>query len=654
MINQNLRGESEYLLRLAEEVSQASRIQFDPGWEDAVQALARSFLDLLANDSNAPQALLDLLDSIENTDSQQYPVPITVPISLGLSGGTAGVKLSWKGSKGDAQWLSGYALGVAAGKKANARFLLSLSEVAQSSGIRLRAFFAGLRLGIGENRGDLEVAFREAARTIAVNPTELVYRSERAQFTEVLGDWELRTDLVDAWNEAYWRRILIHPDRLFVFHALLPDTPTLFLEICEILKLPPLIAALLEHPDITQDLDLLLELLRLAPACDEGRRWNKSMSAPLLLQAAFTHISKLSSIESKSTRDSEGYGKKRREILTCALNRIDGNFLVAGWAIHLIKQNKIRPSAGNNDDINSIIEVAQQDKDFVPRLMQTHFQTFVPISSERELALQISGLGEEKSSAVLDHDYQILLLTTLLTEENLKSESELSVEASKLYAVFRRLLLERHYELWRYNSLESNWESPTIARLYRWDSTKRWNEDWNALVAQRRRGLHWTFTEDQGAQEPSLFLASVGVGVVENLLNEHNFHAAIAMCDVVFDAIFPLAAQWNTKQSSWRDIAVLVGITAAHACKESGDPELYKVPVSFLKRLGDDDEFFLQLAANMINNGFLDLEDVMDKTLGGDQTVQARAGRYIKWQGNGLKDPVLTPLSAYWSARLGK
>ncbi|HYW57047.1 MAG TPA: hypothetical protein VE934_08800 [Polaromonas sp.] len=654
MINKNLRGKSEYLLRLAEEVSQASRIQFNSGWEDTVQALARSFVDVLANESNAAQALLDLRDSIENADSQQDPMSSADPLAQSLSAGTAGVKLNWKGSKGDAQWLSGYALGVAAGEKASAQALFSLYEVAQSSGIRLHAFFAGLRLGMDENRGDLKVAFREAARAIAVNPTELVYRSERSQFTEALSDWELRTDLVDAWNEVYWRRILIHPDRLFVFNALLPDTPALFLEVCEILKLPPLIDALLDNPDITEDLDLLLELLRLAPTCGEGRQWNKSMSAPLLLQAAFTHISKLFSIESEATKDSGDYGKARREVLTCALNRNDGNFLITGWAIHLIKQNRIRPSAVNNDAINSIIEVIHESKDFVSRLMQSHLETFVPISSDRELALQVSGVGEEKDDAVLDHDYQLLLLTILLTEEDLKSESELSAEASKLYAVFRRLLLERHGELWRHNFLESNWEFPTIARLYRWESTKRWNEDWNTLIAQRRRGLHWNFTEDQGAQEPSLFLASVGVGVVENLLNEHNYHAAVAMCDVVFDAIFPLATQWNTKQSSWRDIAVLVGITATHACKASGDPQLYNVPVSFLKRLGDDDEFFLQLAANMINNGFLDLEDVMNKALGGDQTVHARACRYIKWQRNGFKDPVLTPLSAYWSARLEK
>ena len=378
--------------------------------------------------------------------------------------------------------------------------------------------------------------------TIMADPCIGTYTNDRDSFNSIVEAWRSKRSVLELRTmRGDW--VPVHYRFLDLLSYTIPVDRAATFDRLDRLDFPHPVRQVLAHEAILHDREEIAAILKAVPSCsDDGRSWNRRLSAILVLEIAESHCHELW----RAGRQALDQGKASAEIIqetettlsawleqlgAIVMARPDGGFLGAQWLLLKITDERMerarRGRAGNNrhdqlqqtdliewialglfkagfqsGNIEALVELPE-------RATVDNVSPLKPISSPQGSAAHC--LGALSMIAFLDHmigevpsdGIPALLdrLDTLLAYRDSGVETEYIVgsDASGLPAHCCGYLF-------------ASTDDPAV----------RWRQSWNLLVEQRRRAQHWRETKDGDALAPSFFLLAVGIAGVRWLLSSQS------------------------------------------------------------------------------------------------------------------------------------
>ena len=377
---------------------------------------------------------------------------------------------------------------------------------------------------------------------INANPGTGTYSIDRSSFCTLVD--ELRTNpSIDTVWKAREAPFPVHYDELEILPNILPTDRAAVLDRLDGFRFPEPLRQVLQHHAVLHDRDEIAAALTNAPTCcDDGRSWNGSLLALLLLQTAEDHCRSLWTAANRTAESDDADPKDVdrvgatlsswfEDLGRIVMERHDGRFLGSQWLFMKVADERLERArhhhAGGQfdrvlreldliewmahglfaagltyedvDSLTSLPDIAALEPSAPARPSPLHDDPAPP----RLAALSVLCLrGQLTGSATADEQRKVLdRLDALLASRDSGFESEFHLDTSGHglpASCFGRLLAGE--------------DRPA----------ERWRRTWDLLVEQRRRGQHWSQTEDGDALAPSVFLLAVGLAGIDWLLSPSN------------------------------------------------------------------------------------------------------------------------------------
>ncbi|USS44295.1 hypothetical protein [Burkholderia glumae] len=631
MIDQRLRESNAYLVDMDRRIDQASRIRDADWFVPACSAVSRVFHDVLPSGitevrelkTNTLEVLVGAIEQrLKDLSQPSVPAEVTSQVVTALTDRQSR-------EAGEANYLVGWSLAETLGKSDNpASIICDLATLTGESDVRLFGFYDGLAGYLSDASSPLIDAFFSLADFVASNRSRLIPGRFDPMFAATEEAWLKETDLVEVWRGRQWDHFHMYSDELSVVHALSGPQPAAFLAVCDRLQVPPLTELVLTWPAITMDFDAILRLLAAAPTVEnqETRSWNRSLVAPVLLEAAFRHLMDLAGTPAQPMAGVEEVSSLARRLAETCLGRPDGRFLVINWSRHLIRLAGARSGEHFDGVFSTTIDVmAEQGVD------ATAIGQFADIDvreKEEEEKTANEGWNAAKTNSRLAQSFDYFMIAVLV---NGSDATHLKVE---LGSAFQRHLCAKNPALWDYGQERlPNWRHFTVAKLYlqKSDAIGAWDKDWAMLATQRREAVHWSYSNGRDAVHPSLFLANVGIALLEWITadREELRNLAQPMWRKLFESVLPFATHWSLADDKWRSILQALFARYPNAFRAVGGGADVDALWTYLDALGGDDVLFTVAVVHLLLNG-VHLSSLTHRD-GSDAGVIQRIQAFLDW-----------------------
>lgn len=485
--------------------------------------------------------------------------------------------------------------------------LLENRHISQEAVIQI--FAEGLA---GASRNAVLEALTELASFIGAHPDIGVYAPERHGLTKRLEEWRRKELIETVWRDPLDHVPWIYPP-MSLLTALLPTEKACFLTLLEKTRLPLAVSQALDSPEIVEKLDLLLELLLLAPDTSEedsgnGWSWNRNLTAPKLLAATLKHAKE--ALDPRSdTRTIESLDAQAAPIFAAVaetlLKRNDGIFLSFQWLGHLIGEDHRQSNRSSEiwrpiRAVMSALAEAMASLDIGLDQGLQAFHLILPAPSRLE-EMRKSGIGDQERGWVTSAT-DAFLATTLTEQADARSQTRASA-ATSLIELYHSVLIRRDQGLYVFQQDPfPTWRHWQPAQLYlSMDApVAEWESGWRSLAEQRRRAF--MTHDDTQADDPSFFHACVGLSLVDYLAFGATARPKEAWeCWLsLFDCVFSAALQLNwVRHDRWRHLLAKAFARLPHIRRVDDFEEM----AAQLSRLGGDDELLVWCLAMILDNG---------------------------------------------------
>jgi hypothetical protein len=631
MIDQRLRERNAYLVDMDRRIDVASRIRNTDWFAPACSAASRIFDDILPSGITdgrelKTETLKVLVDAIEQRlkglSQPSVPAEMTSQVVTALTDRQSR-------EAGEANYLVGWSLAETLGKSGDpASMIRDVATLAAESDVRLFGFYDGLAGYLSDASSSLIDAFFSLADYVASNRSRLILGRFDPMFAATEEAWSKETDLVEVWRGRQWDHFHMYSDELSVVHALSGPQPAAFLAVCDRLQVPPLTESVLTWPAIAMDFDAILRLLAVAPTVEnqETRSWNRSLVAPVLLEAAFRHLMDLAGTPTQPMAGVEEVSSLARYLAETCLGRPDGRFLVVNWSRHLIRLAGARSGEHFDGIFSATVDVMAEHGVDATAIAQ--FADLDVTEKEEEEKTADDGWSAAKINSKLAQSFDYFIIAVLV------NGSGATCRKAELRPVLQRHLCAKNPALWDYGQERlPNWRHYTVAKLYlqESDAIGSWNKDWAMLATQRREAVHWSYSNDRDAVHPSLFLANVGIALLEWIMADSGElrNLAAPMWKKLFESVLQFATHWSLADDNWRSI--LQGLFARYpnAFRAAGGGADVGALWPYLDALGGDDILFTVAVVHVLLNGVH--LDSLTRRDGSDPDVVQRIQAFLDW-----------------------
>lgn len=656
MIDVRLRRQNHYLVDMDRRIDVAKQATQQP-WYSAARAAVAIYLigllDFLAKGGHRADA--DRIKAYCNSASgQAFSGPIT-PWPKELE---ANVQLAlceqYSRELGEVQWIIGQALldalvqrGRATEDSWNVAHLVGMVDVRMS----------GFNAAVFELSGAAFDFVVEAIRTLVdwerANAARHVLPGRRDEHLLAAREaWAVETDFGAIWDTRAWIGLDMYSEELGILGELCVQRPAVFLPIVEELEVVPLVESVLRSPSIQMDMERVLNLLDEAPSLldPSSGLWNHKITAGYLLELAFEYVFTLGrperSNDDRPLADEVELNEFVVAIVGHALRREDGVPLLIRWMRHQVWR------LGTNPDDALFQTVFEAATDVLATSPLSVDQIYAPDPDAPTTSALIT---PQLSATESETRLQALMFAILLEERRIAADRH-GTTPQPLRTAFLSLLRQGR-EAFRptYHERAGSWRHFVFASLYlrEGNSENVWRRDFDAFSPERRASLHWSYTDDSTLSGPSLFLAGVGVALLDLCCQaeEGQQHAQVlSVWRQVFEAVRPFVIHWSLSQDQWQTIAT--GLFARlPACATAGERQV-AIPLAkeALTLLGGDDGLFVTALANLDSNGMSLAE--LAGTESDEKAMMDRIDDYLRWEASSGSRNLGERVVKYWENRL--
>ncbi|RFB68600.1 MULTISPECIES: hypothetical protein [unclassified Herbaspirillum] len=501
----------------------------------------------------------------------------------------------------------------------NSTRVLAFSEIVGASSI--------VELGV------VTAAMRTFIQDECSRPESHLLPSRRSALGPAMEVWAAEADFGAVWDTRVWMGLDMLPERLGMLAPLAAARPIELLPLIEEIRPFPLQEGCFYWRSITYDLDKVLEMLERAPLVidEQSGLWNRNVVAPLLLQTAFGVIRELG-IHRKNDGTPLAHSTElaniAHTIIERALMRPDGVQLVSRWMRH-----QVHVAASRSED--SIFEAVFNATLAAFAQSKVDAADVYPSMSEEppEHGVFPSQLADDDASNAYE---QLVLAAMLVQERVLKGEGRR--EASFRPSFIALLRKARSPFSVRYGEVMPTWRHRVFAKIYMAEDevAESWREDFDLFAPEQRAALHYSYFDDNSLMAPSLFLAGVGLSLIDCCLEADEKSPLSCQGIVVWRAVFEatqlLFTHWSLSNDVWRNVAASLFARYPGCLRALNPADLSKEqPAQLLSRLGGDEGLVANALANLLNNG-------MDAAIicgsGPEVTeMKLRMQNYLAWEG---------------------
>lgn len=651
MIDQRLRARNAYLVDMDRRIDQASRIRNADWFAPACSAASGIFdnvlpLSITKGSEQKTKALEDLVAPIEQC-LKELSRP-SVPAEVTSQVVTALTDRQSREEAGEANYLVGWSLANTLAKSSDpASIICDLAALTSESDVRLFGFYDGLAGYLSDKASPLVDAFFSLADYVASNRSKLIPGGFDPMFAATEEAWSKETDLVAVWRERQWDHFHMYSEELSVMHALTGPQPAAFLAACDRLQVPPLTESVLTWPAITMDFDAILHLLALAPTVENQdiQSWNRSLVAPILLEEALRHLMDLSGTPAQPMARVDEVSSLARRLADTCLGRPDGRFLIVNWCRHLIRLAGAKSSEHFDGIFSATIDVMAEHGVDATAIGQ--FANLNAPEKEEQKKTADDGWNAANTSSLLVQSFDYFMIASLV------NGSDATSHKAKLRPMFLRHLCEKNPALWDYGQERlPNWRHYTVAKLYlqECDAIEAWNGDWAMLAKQRREAVHWSYSNDSDAVHPSLFLANVGIALLDWIMADDGElrNLAVPLWNRLFESVLPFATHWSLADDKWRSILQALFARFPTAFRIAGSGADVDPLWPYLDALGGDDILFTVAVVHVLLNG-VHLNSLTRKD-DSDPGVVQRIQAFLDWDASSGGHSVGLQILAAWES----
>jgi len=637
MIDQRLRARNGYLVDMDGRIDLASRIRDADWFASTCSAVSRVFDGVLRSgiaEGRELKAQEVLVDAIEQR-LKHLPVPPEVAGQI-----VAALTDRQSREMGEANYLLGWSLAETLGKNSDpASIICDLATLAGESDVRLFGFYDGLGGFLSKASSPLIDAFFSLADYVASNRSRLILGRSAPMFAATEEAWSKETNIVEVWRGRQWDHFHMYSEQLSVVHALRAPQPAAFLAVCDRLQVPPLTESVLTWPGIAMDFDVILRLLAVAPTVEDraAHLWNRSLVAPFLLEVAFRHLMDIAGSPTQPMAGVEEVSSLARRLGETCLARSDGLFLAVNWSRYLARLAGTTSGEHFDGVFSTMIDVmAEQGVD------ATAIGLFADLDVPEKQEAADDGWNAAKADSMLAQRFDYFMIAALV------HGSDAARHKADLRPLLQRHLCARNPALGDYGPERlPNWRHYTVAKLYfqERDPIGAWERDWAMLATQRREAVHWSYSNDREAVHPSLFLANVGVALIEWIMANRGELRDLAapMWKILFESVLPFATHWSLTDDKWRSIVQALFARYPNAFRTADGGADIDALWPCLEALGGDDTLFTVAVVHVLLNG-VHLDSLTHRT-GSDPGVVQRIQAFVDWDascgGRSIGQPVL-------------
>lgn len=510
---------------------------------------------------------------------------------------------------------------------------VNVARLLAENSTRVRAFAEIVGASSIGELGVVVAAIRTFIRDECSRPESHLSPGRRSALGPALEAWAAEPDFGAVWDTRVWMGLDMLPERLGMLAPLAAVQPTEFLPLIEEIHPFPLQEGCFYWRSITFDLDKVLEMLELAPLVidQQSGLWNRKVVAPLLLQTAFGVIRELSTHRQHNgtpLADSAELAGIAQTIIERALKRSDGVQLVFRWMRHQVYAATSRaPDPTFEAIFNASLAAFAQSKvdaaDLYPLMTKEYPKGGV---FPAQLAYEEANVA-----------YEQLVLSAMLVQERVLKGADHREES--LRPSFIALLRNaRDPFSVRYGEMMPSWRHRVFANIYvaEAEAAKSWRQDFDLFAPERRAALHYSYFDDNSLMAPSLFLAGVGLSLIDLCLEADEksplSYQGIAVWRTVFEATQLLFTHWSLSNDAWRNVAASL-FARYPGCLRTLSPSdsSKEQPVQWLSLLGRDEGLVANALANMLNNG-MDAGAVCGFGPAVEE-MKRRMQNYLEWEG---------------------
>ncbi|HDR8972669.1 hypothetical protein [Burkholderia vietnamiensis] len=448
-----------------------------------------------------------------------------------------------------------------------------------------------------------------------------------------LDAWATEADVGAVWDTRVWMGLDMLSERLGMLMPLAAVKPIDFLPLIEEVQPFPLQESCFYWRPVTLDLDKVLEMLDRAPVAIDQQNglWNRKVVAPLLLQTAFGVVRELSTHRQNNgtpLADGAELAGIAQTIIERALKRPDGVQLVSRWMrhqVHAAASSVPDPAfeAVFNASLAAFARAKVEAADVYPLMTKDYPKGGV-------FPAQLA--NDEANGA-----YEQLVLAAMLVQERAPKGAD-HREASLRPSFIALMRNARNPFSVSYGEVMPTWRHRVFAEIYVAEAVaaKSWREDFDFFAPERRAALHYSYFDDDSLMAPSLFLAGVGLSLIDRCLeaDERSLlsHQGMTVWKTVFEATQLLFTHWSLSNDAWRNVASSL-FARYPGCLRALTPSdsLKEQPVQWLSLLGRDEGLVANALANLLNNG-MDVGVICGSGAAVEE-MKCRMRNYLEWEG---------------------
>jgi hypothetical protein len=491
-------------------------------------------------------------------------------------------------------------------------------------------------------------------REIAEHPELCVFfKEDRPQALHVLKEWKRQASLIGVWTfPAFHSANRYFPpycEQVAILEALRRVDPVRYVALLEEIGVPPLIRSSFSGLDIIDDFDAIIELLIVAPTAMEVDaaglpKWNRSVTAALLLEIFLEHARRLGDPANEPLVDGDNGSTQRDEeakklvsrLAAVLLNRNDGVFLALHWLCYLVPISE-RPKQHTRlwtpavPALEAVASALCAEKVGLSEFAKT-FPYLFAVQEKKLEDLRQTGLADvERLPNPTGMD---VLLASLWIVRSSEEKIDPRTRHDHL-ALFERSLIRQDSGLrvFRPEDLPT-WRQWHLSYLYATDATpaNAWRKTWELLAEQRRLFRHrWFIEKASQADDPSFFVATVGVSLVDWTLSPElgRNECAFPAWDAVFEGIYSSILSLLVNNERWRQLLVRLFARLPHVAPPE---KKTSIVCERLFRLGGDDVLLFSCIANVIRNGVTarDVGSTLDREF--EINLRSRLDGYLAWE----------------------
>ena len=544
-----------------------------------------------------------------------------------------------------AAWCWGVALGKRAGDVVGENELHRLLNTAGRNFVMGQAFLERAAHLLHEQNQPLLAAMNESIEHLVANPDDFVMGTRGKELAKTLKVWE-RKPSYEAFDLATLEGVPFHYDFVGLVDQLRTIDRLEYMLWLGRMRNPLAIWDALLFRDIVEDFDELLALLDAAPLAygpTEGDAWACPI-APMLLEVALQHVTKLLAPFSRTPRDEMAYTQlcadlaERMNLLAQSIaRRTDGPRLAADWLMRLVRiKTQLNPWAAlpASMAMKAMIETFGSAEERARNVIE--WLPHVPALSPGELQeLSSSGVGQTPRGITPGMDILVARMTMKACREDTKSfDDELQLLENLLLLRDPGLHNADLNELptWRHQLVSCAFSSA--------DLVITWKRCWQQLEEQRLRQRYSTFTNDHSANDASLFLCAAAI----SLLGRTEKGSTLVFWNEVHEAVWFMTLLYSSHVDgrAWRYLFVLLMGTLPKYLDLATEAAISKLS-AIVAAFGGDEELTIQTIAHLFRSGIAS-ESLKKAATQAKVDFQATLERFEQHADN----VHIYPLSKYW------